>query len=78
LEPTVIQLAGGSEMAFATADVEQNPGEGKLFKVVFGQDLRVLSEWQVNSIQEGERKIIRILRTLGQLSRGIRHSYSWK
>jgi hypothetical protein len=52
-------------MAFATADVVPNHGGEKPYKVIFKQGSTVLSEWQVSSIEEGERQIIRVLRTLG-------------
>lgn len=52
-------------MAFATADVVQNPSGDKAFKVVFKQGCTVLSEWPVNSIKEGEQQIVRVLSGLG-------------
>jgi hypothetical protein len=52
-------------MAFAIADVVPNLGGEKPFKVVFRQGMTILSEWQVSSIEEGERQIVKVLRTLG-------------
>jgi hypothetical protein len=57
-------------MPFATADVIRNLGEGKPFKVVFRRGPTVLSEWQVNSVEQGEQQIVRVLRALGNSPRG--------
>jgi hypothetical protein len=50
---------------FVTGDVVSNPVGTKPFKVIFKQGSTVLSEWPVNSIEEGEQQIIRVLRSLG-------------
>jgi hypothetical protein len=56
---------------FATADVVANVTGDKPFKVIFKQGRIVLSEWDVNSIREGQQQIVRVLRGLGPKSNEI-------
>lgn len=51
-------------MAFVTGDVVAVEGEELPFKVVFKQGEDVLSEWLVESQEDGEAQIIEALRSL--------------
>jgi hypothetical protein len=51
-------------MAFVTGDVVAVEGEELPFKVVFKQGEDVLSEWLVESQEDGEVQIIETLRSL--------------
>jgi hypothetical protein len=57
----------GKIMAYATAEVIPNTREGKPFKVVFMQGARVLTEWPVDSVADGEAQIVNALLGLGLL-----------
>ncbi len=49
-------------MAFVTADVVENPGGERPYKVVFKQGETVLGEWPVESQAEGEEQIVELIR----------------
>ncbi len=51
-------------MAFVSGEVVPTSGQKQPFKVVFSQGNTVLSEWPVNSVQEGEAQIVKALRGL--------------
>jgi hypothetical protein len=51
-------------MAFVTADVVENPGGERPFKVVFKQGETVLIEWEVGSRQEGEEQIVECIKSI--------------
>ena len=51
-------------MAFVTGDVVPVTGDEMPFKVVFKQGDTILTEWLVESKEDGEMQIIEALRTL--------------
>jgi hypothetical protein len=56
---------GRRKLPFATVDVVPNPSGEKPFKVIFRRGVEVLCEWEVDSVAEGEKQILKILRTMG-------------
>jgi hypothetical protein len=51
-------------MAFVTGDVVPVTGEELPFKVVFMQGTTVLSEWLVESVEDGQSQIVDVLKSL--------------
>ena len=49
-------------MAFMTVDVIPNPGGKTPFKVVFKQGASVVTEWDVDSKEEGEEQVLELIR----------------
>ncbi len=56
-------------MAFVSGEVLPTPGKEKPFAVMFVQDGIILSQWPVDSIEEGERQIIHTLKGLERFAR---------
>ncbi|MFN3743343.1 MAG: hypothetical protein ACK4TL_01430 [Hyphomicrobiaceae bacterium] len=52
-------------MAFVTGDVVPSDDEEHPFKVVFMRGDAIISEWLVDSQEEGEEQILEALRELG-------------
>ena len=55
-------------MAFATGEVIPTPGCDAPFKVAFTIRDKIVSEWPVESQEEGEHQIVTVLRGLGKLA----------
>lgn len=51
-------------MAFVIGEVVSNPSGSEPYKVIFRQDDKIICEWQVSSIAEGERQILERLKGL--------------
>ncbi len=51
-------------MAFVTGDVVPVTGEELPFKVVFMQGTTVLTEWLVESVDDGQSQIVEMLKSL--------------
>jgi hypothetical protein len=51
-------------MAFVTADVVPVSGDELPFKVVFKQGETVLSEWLVESQEDGQSQIVEVVKSL--------------
>ena len=58
-------------MSLVTGEVVPNPGGKKPFKIVFrhSDGGAVIAEEEVDSQAQGEREIIRLLRSLGKIAR---------
>ena len=51
-------------MAFVTGDVVPVSGDELPFKVVFMQGTTVLTEWLVESVEDGQSQIVEVLKSL--------------
>jgi hypothetical protein len=54
----------GEKLAFVIGEVMSNPNGSEPYKVIFRQDDKIVCEWQVSSIAEGERQILEKLKGL--------------
>jgi hypothetical protein len=54
-------------MAFVTGEVVPTPGEEYPFSVVFKQGDKVLADWPVQSVAEGEAQIVEALQGMVEI-----------